>query len=84
MAKSWPYFSFYCQANVMGFGRLIEYLKERLDPPQVTAASVLHSVQKVAVLISGWWVVKRMPKFYVILFGLLRYRYSQCKRCLIR
>ncbi|KAA3672584.1 DNA-directed RNA polymerase III subunit RPC5 [Paragonimus westermani] len=47
------------KVHVIRFGKLVGCARERFsDPHQVTNAAVLQHVQKVAVLVRGWWVVK--------------------------
>ncbi|CAL8089547.1 unnamed protein product [Calicophoron daubneyi] len=47
------------KAHVLRFNKLVECTRDRsTDPHSVTNAMVLQSVQKVAVLVRGWWVVK--------------------------
>lgn len=47
------------KVHVIRFNKLVGCVRERFhDSHQVTNAAVLHHVQKVAVLVRGWWVVK--------------------------
>ncbi|KAA0197844.1 DNA-directed RNA polymerase III subunit RPC5 [Fasciolopsis buskii] len=47
------------KAHVIRFNKLVVCVRERFsDPHQVTNALVLQHVQKVAVLVRGWWVLK--------------------------
>ncbi|TGZ62684.1 hypothetical protein CRM22_007280 [Opisthorchis felineus] len=47
------------KVHVIRFNKLVACVRERFsDPHSVTNAAVLQHLQKVAVLIRGWWVVK--------------------------
>ncbi|KAG5444664.1 DNA-directed RNA polymerase III subunit RPC5 [Clonorchis sinensis] len=47
------------KVHVIRFNKLVACVRERFsDPHSVTNATVLQHLQKVAVLIRGWWVVK--------------------------
>ncbi|VDL93620.1 unnamed protein product [Schistocephalus solidus] len=54
-----PVFSTFLAAHVIRFDKLLECLRDRFQDKQlVNAVTVIPALQRLAVLLCGWWVVK--------------------------
>lgn len=53
-------YSFSISARVIKFDKLLECLRERsVDKSIVTAAAVIPILNRLAVLVRGWWIIRR-------------------------
>lgn len=71
------------KANVIRFEKLIECLRDRFqDKQMVNVATVIPLLQRSAVLLCGWWVVKRLVCNFLLLNAFINFQ-SLTWLCLI-